>query len=165
MKELTTEIVIHADVSIVWNTLLNLGKYSEWNPFITKASGKIKEGEQLNIQISLPGNGSYEIEPRVTEVDYLHNICWSGQLWMYGLLKGEHIFEIHVRGKETCIFRQRGIFKGPIVPFIWNRIGSPAREGFNQMNQKLKKRAEAIAIKTRAESVTRFYSNGVSRVS
>jgi hypothetical protein len=165
MKELTTEIVIHADVSIVWNTLINLDQYSEWNPFITQASGKIKEGEQLNIQISLPGDEQFEFDPKVIEVDYLHKISWSGRLWVPGLFNGEHIFEIHVRGKETCVFRQREIFRGLLVPFIWNRIGSPTREGFNQMNQKLKKRAEAIAIKNRAVNVTRSLSNRVSELS
>jgi len=165
MKELTTEIVIHADVSLVWNTLINLDQYSEWNPFIREASGKIKEGEKLGIVVSLPSESQYEFNPIVKNVDFLHEVTWKGNFWVPGVFDGEHIFEFDVRGKETCVFRQRVKSSGILVPFIWDKIGSPCREGSNKMNQKLKKQAEAMAIKSRAESITRSLSNKISKVS
>ena len=165
MKELTTEIVIHADVSLVWNTLISLDHYSEWNPFITEASGTIKDGEKLGLVFSLPDESHYEFNPIVKNVDYHHEITWKGHLWTPGIFDGEHIFEFDVRGKETCVFRQRIKFSGISVPFIWDRFGSPCREGSNKMNQKLKKRAEAMAIKNRADDITRSLSNRMSRVS
>jgi hypothetical protein len=165
MKELNTEVVIHADVAIVWDILINVDQYWEWNPFITNAFGKIRKGEQLDIQISPRGGKQMQLNPIVTKADYLHALRWKGHLRIPGIFDGEHILELHVRGKETCVFRQRGKFSGLLVPFIWNKVEPQIREGFNLMNQKLKKRAEAIAIKNRAENVTRFFSNGVSLVS
>lgn len=165
MKELTTEIVIHADVSLVWNTLIKLDHYSEWNPFITKASGKIKDGEELNLSVTLPGESEYEFHPTVSNVDYLHEISWQAHQWVPGIFECKQVFELDVRGKETCVFRQRITFSGILVPFIWDRIGSPCREGSNKMNQKVKKRAEATAIKNRADDITRSLSNRVSMVS
>lgn len=165
MKELRTEIVIHAEVGIVWDILVDLDEYNEWNPFITEARGTLKEGEQLDIEISPPGGKQMQFTPIVKKADYLHEIRWKGQLWIPGIFDGEHIFELHVRGKETCIFRQREKFSGILVPFLWNKIEPKTREGFSLMNQKLKKRAEAIAIKSRAENVSRSLGNGIARVS
>lgn len=165
MKELTTEIVIHADVSLVWNTLIDLERYSEWNPFITEASGKIKKGNKLCISVLLPGDEQYVFNPVVKHVDYHHEIIWKGHHRIPVLFNWVHTFEFDVRGKETCVFRQSIKFSGISVPFIWDRVGSPCREGSNKMNQKLKKRAEAMAIKNRADDITRSLSNRMSRVS
>lgn len=165
MKELETEVVIYADVAIVWDILINFDLYPEWNPLITKASGKIREGGQLDIQISLPAGKQMEFKPTVTKADYLHELRWKGQLQIPKIFDGEHIFELHVWGKNTCVFRQKEKFRGLLVPFVWNKIEPEIRTGFNLMNQKLKKRAEAVAIKNRAENLTRFFNNGVSLVS
>ena len=49
MKELRTEIEIHATPEKVWRVISELDKYPEWNPFIHHAIGKTKIGEKVDI--------------------------------------------------------------------------------------------------------------------
>ena len=55
IRELTTEIEIHAPTDRVWRILTDLKQFAAWNPLITQAEGDIKEGARLRVHMKLPG--------------------------------------------------------------------------------------------------------------
>ena len=52
MQQLQTEIEINASPSVVWSVLTDLGRYADWNPFVTTADGTVREGERLTVYIT-----------------------------------------------------------------------------------------------------------------
>ena len=145
MKELKTEIEIEATSEKVWSILTDFEKYPEWNPFIKRASGNVKEGEKLEVFIEPPNGKGMVFNPTVKHVEEYKEFRWLGRLLFSGVFDGEHIFEISTTQNGNVIFIQREIFSGVLVPLMWGSLNKNTREGFSAMNFALKRRAESIS--------------------
>jgi uncharacterized protein YndB with AHSA1/START domain len=56
--EISREIEIDAPPDAVWAVLADTGAYPEWNPFVRRLSGELREGERLEAEIAPPGGRS-----------------------------------------------------------------------------------------------------------
>lgn len=142
MREVTTEIAIHASADAVWDVLTDLRRFGDWNPFIPKAEGEVKEGARLEVRIEPPGGTGMTFRPKVTQVRAGRELRWLGHLWIPGLFDGEHIFEIEPTEEGAVRFVQRERFKGLLVPLLWRSLERSTRQGFEEMNRALKQRVE-----------------------
>lgn len=142
MKELRSEITIDAPAELVWDTLTNLDSFHEWNPFVRRAAGEVKEGAKLNVYLKAPGGMGMSFKPRVVRVEPNREFRWPGHLVLPGFFDGEHIFEIEPDGDASCRFVQREEFRGLLVPLMLLMIRKATERGFNEMNQALKARVE-----------------------
>ena len=142
MRELFTEIEIQAPADKVWRILTDLSRFAEWNPFIRKAQGEVKKGARLHVHIVPPNSKGMTFKPSVTRVVQGWEFRWLGRLILPGLFDGEHIFEIVPIDNTAVRFIQREKFRGVLVPIFWRNLDTHTRQGFNEMNKALKKRAE-----------------------
>ncbi|REL24284.1 SRPBCC domain-containing protein [Rhodohalobacter sp. SW132] len=142
MKELRTEIDIHAPVSVVWQVLTEFDQYPEWNPFITSLTGEIAPGERFRVTLQPPGSRAMTFRPVCTHLSENRRFSWRGNLIFPGLFDGEHIFEMTEIKNETTRFIQRENFSGILLPMLWKQLNTKTKEGFELMNQKLKERCE-----------------------
>ena len=142
MRELRSEININASATRAWDTLTDLDSFHEWNPFLQRALGEVKEGEKLNVYAKAPGGMGMSFKPRVVRVNPNREFRWLGRLGMRGIFDGEHIFEIEPDGDSSCRFVQREEFRGFLVPIMLAMISKSTLRGFNEMNQALKSRLE-----------------------
>ena len=145
MRELRSEITIHASAARVWTTLTDLDSFPKWNPFVRRAVGEVKVGEKLNVYLKAPGGMGMSFKPRVAKVEPNREFRWLGHLAMPGIFDGEHIFEIEPDGDAACRLVQREEFRGILVPFMLVMVSNSTVRGFNEMNQALKSRAEDSA--------------------
>jgi hypothetical protein len=142
MRELRTEIEIAAPATSVWENLLDMERYSTWNPFITQAFGRPETGEQLTIRLEPPGGSPMTFRPFVIKADRPREFRWLGRLILPGLFDGEHIFEIEEVADTRVRLIQREEFRGVLVPLLWKSLDTRTRAGFEAMNEALKDRAE-----------------------
>jgi hypothetical protein len=140
--EIRTEVEIAAPVAEVWRTLTSFADYQEWNPFITQISGELREGEALNVHLSLPEGSDHEIRPRLLRCQENEELRWRGHLLFPGLFDGEHFFRLVELAPNRTRFVQGENFTGVLVRFTGRTITRAAR-GFVYMNEALKKRVEA----------------------
>ncbi|MEE8605554.1 MAG: SRPBCC family protein [Candidatus Aminicenantaceae bacterium] len=49
MKEIHTEVEIHAPSEHVWQILTDFRSFPEWNPFIQRIKGEMKKGKHLEV--------------------------------------------------------------------------------------------------------------------
>ena len=145
MREISTEIEINATTGKVWAILTDLNRFADWNPFIREAAGELRSGSKLNIRIEPPGSKTMTFKPVVTRVAPEREFRWIGRLIIPGLFDGEHIFEIETSDENSVRFIQREHFRGLLVPLLWRSLESKTRQGFNDMNEALKKEAEKEA--------------------
>ena len=141
MKLLETKIQIKASPEKIWSILTDLDQYTNWNPFITKAIGKVQVNEKLNVSISPPNGKKMIFKPTVKSVIENHKFSWLGQFIFPGIFDGEHIFIIE-ENKNGCLLIQKEYFSGLLVPLVWKNMENNTREGFELMNNSLKQRAE-----------------------
>jgi hypothetical protein len=89
--QLTTEIDIRATPQQVWDVLVDLERWSEWNPFVTSSEGVAEVGTRLVNRMETPGMRAVSIKPTVTEVDPGACFEWLGHLGVRGLFDGRQI--------------------------------------------------------------------------
>ena len=141
MRVLETRIQISASPEKVWSILTDFETYPEWNPFITNAQGQIKVGAKLTIDLSPPRTKAMVFKPVVKSVVENREFSWIGHFLFPGIFDGEHIFNIKPT-ESGCLLIQKENFSGLLLPLLWESLDKDTREGFEQMNQALKEKAE-----------------------
>ena len=123
MKELRSEIEIQASAERVWQLLTDFPSFPHWNPFIRKATGNIRVGERLEVNIQPSGASGMTFRPTVLKAEPNRELRWLGHLLISGLFDGEHIFTIEPLGEGRVRFTQREVFTGLLVPLFAAWIG------------------------------------------
>jgi hypothetical protein len=143
LKEIHTEIEIHAPAQRVWTILTDIGSYPGWNPFIRWGTGEATVGTKLQLVIQPSGGRGMKFRPKVLVADPNRELRWLGQLWVAGLFDGEHSFSIEPLSAAHVRFTQRERFSGLLVPLLSQMLDRDIRSGFEEMNRALKARAES----------------------
>ena len=142
MKEIHTEIEIHAPADHVWQILTDFRTFAEWNPFIQRIKGEMKKGERIEVFLKPPGKKGMKFRPKVLNVEPGKEFRWFGHLGIPGIFDGDHIFSIEPLGDESVRFVQKDKFTGIFASLILRSIESATRQGFSEMNEALKVRSE-----------------------
>ncbi len=142
--EIKTEVVINATPEQVWSIFNQFEDYPNWNPFIKSIKGSVTVDEKIIVRIEPPGAKGMTFKPRVlTNVKNLE-LSWLGHLLLPGLFDGLHKFELIDNRNGTATFIQSEQFKGILVPLFKKQLKNNTKNGFIEMNNKLKELAESM---------------------
>jgi hypothetical protein len=122
--------------------LIDFGAYDQWNPFINKIIGAPTEGSKIDLYIETPSGKNRKYSPRITKVEEGRELRWFGKSSLPGFLNAEHIFIIEELQPERVRFIQRELFDGLLTRVFGKGVDTDIRQGFQDMNDALKKRAE-----------------------
>jgi hypothetical protein len=142
VKEVRSEIEINSYPESVWRILIDFGAYDQWNPFINKIIGAPTEGSKIDLYIETPSGKNRKYSPRITKVEEGRELRWFGKSSLPGFLNAEHIFIIEELQPERVRFIQRELFDGLLTRVFGKGVDTDIRQGFQDMNDALKKRAE-----------------------
>jgi hypothetical protein len=81
----------------VWAVVTDFAAYPEWNPFIRRISGELREGARLEVRIEPPGARATTFKPTVRVVETNRELRWLGRLLVPGIFDGEHSLRIEPR--------------------------------------------------------------------
>jgi hypothetical protein len=139
--KISTTVDIDAPPDRVWDVLVNLPAYHEWNPFIVDARGEVAAGNALELRMVLPGRDPMTIEPQLLVVDAGRELRWKGRLFMPGLFDGEHVFELaRIDDARTRVHHWER-FGGILLPILRGLIYDDTVAAFGAMNAALARRA------------------------
>jgi hypothetical protein len=140
-RELRTEIEIAAPAGRVWQILTDFDAYPEWNPFMKSVRGRPERSSKLEVRIEPPGGRAMTFKPTVLEAEPERELRWLGRVLLPGIFDGEHSLRIEpADGRVRFVQSER--FNGLLVP-LFGKTLEQTRQGFVQMNEALKRRAEA----------------------
>lgn len=142
-----TEIQIAAAPEDVWDVLVDLDRYAEWNPFITDASGVPSPGERLALKMAANGR-TFTVRPIVMQRREPHTLGWRGRFGLPGLFDADHTHELHPIGAGTR-YVQREEFTGLLVPLLGKTLAA-TDVAFHEMNRALQRRVEQAAEQARS---------------
>jgi hypothetical protein len=137
--EIRSEIDIEAPPEAVWTQLTDLGRYEEWNPFITRAAGSPGAGQRLSLRMQPSGGRAVTIRPRVTTAARDSTFEWLGHLGVPGVFDGRHRFELSPTPTGTHVV-QREDFRGLLVRPLRRSLDTGTLSGFESMNAALRRR-------------------------
>jgi hypothetical protein len=141
VRELRREIEIDAPPERVWAVVTDFAAYPEWNPFIRRISGDLREGTRLEVRIEPPGARATTFKPTVRAVEANRELRWLGRLLLPGFFDGEHSLRIEPLDGGRSRFVQSERFSGLLVGLVKGTLAK-TEAGFEQMNTALKARVE-----------------------
>ena len=140
-KDIRTEIEINASAETVWGILSDFENFSAWNPFVTKVSGVPKEDETLQIEVQIPDSRLLKFTPLVLRAEPHKELRWVGTSPL-GSFRGEHFYQIERISENKVRFVHGEHFSGWAVGLIWFLEGKKIENGYQLMNEALKREAE-----------------------
>jgi hypothetical protein len=141
VQVLHSEIEIDAPPERVWRVLTDFDAYPEWNPFIRSIEGDPEVGSRLRVRIEPPGSRGMTFKPTVQAAEPARELRWLGRLFVPGLMDGEHRLALEPLDGGRSRFIQSERFSGVLVGLL-GRMLAATEQGFKQMNEALKRRAE-----------------------
>jgi hypothetical protein len=138
------EIEIDAPPAAVWGVLADGASYPDWNPFIRKLAGDLREGERLAVEIAPPGGRALTFKPTVISALPNRELAWLGRFLVPGLVDGEHRFQIEELADGRTRLVQSERFSGVLVGAIRKTVRK-TEAGFAEMNAAVKARVESAA--------------------
>ncbi|MGB7860061.1 MAG: SRPBCC domain-containing protein [Acidimicrobiia bacterium] len=144
---LQTRVEIDAEPSRIWDHLTDLESFSEWNPFVTRAAGKVAVDERLELLMGQNGSRQITIRPTVTEVVPNAVLEWIGHLGFRGIFDGRHRFELAATQEGTTMIHSEE-FTGVLVPVLERMLDGQTKSGFLAMNDAIKERVEAERVQS-----------------
>lgn len=142
MKEIRTEIEIHANVSTVWNVLMNFENYPNWNPFIKNISGEKASGKRITVSIKPPDANGMTFKPVILKLDTDKEFRWRGTLGIKGIFDGEHFFILERVTDDKTKFIHGEKFSGVLVALMSQTLNK-TKKGFEFMNEAIKRECES----------------------
>ncbi len=127
----------------MWTVLTDFASFPDWNPFIRRIVGELREGARLDVLLGASGTKALRFRPTLRRLEPRRELRWIGRLGLPRLFDGEHIFEMEPAGEGRTRFVQREVFRGLLVPFLARSLDRDTKRGFEEMNRAMKTRAES----------------------
>ncbi|MHB1757841.1 MAG: SRPBCC family protein [Leptospirillum sp.] len=143
-RDIETMIDINVPVTDIWRILTDLPRYPEWNPLLIQASGSLMVGKRLDVAVQLPGRRPMSFSPKLVALVHEREFRWVGTFGTSALFAGEHSFRLIPERNGTTRFEHSERFTGFLPIFMGLHWYERVRQGFESMNQALKKRAETL---------------------
>ena len=143
-RDIETAIEINASAADIWRILTDLPRYAEWNPLVIRASGSIMVGKRLDVAVQLPGRRPMSFSPILISLLPEREFRWVGTFATSALFAGEHSFRLIPESNGAIRFEHSERFTGFLPIFMGFHWYERVRQGFESMNQALKKRAETL---------------------
>lgn len=140
--KIKTEILIHSTPDKVWDVFTDFENYPNWNPFIKSVKGEVKLYNKIKVKIRQSDTKEMGFKPKIKTLSVNKELSWLGHLWFPGLFDGEHKFELIDHKNGTTTFIQSETFKGLLVSLLKKQLENNTKNGFEEMNMKLKKMVE-----------------------
>ena len=134
-------IEIEVPVERVWEILVDLERYGEWNPFTTRVDTSLEVGSPVDLYVTL---GPFKLKQpeRIQAVDPPSLLAWGMIMGARWLLVTRRVQRLEALSDTRCRHTTTDAFTGVLTPLVVLLFGGLIRRGFNSMARALKERAE-----------------------
>lgn len=142
MKVIKAEIQISASKEKVWEILMDLPNWSNWNPMVNKMEGNLEIGSELSITMSdTKGNDEKKYKAKITTLEDKKRFSFIATMMAKFIFSADRIIEIKDATEGTLLV-QKEIYTGIMASMFWGKLSTQAKAILDSMNEALKKKAE-----------------------
>jgi hypothetical protein len=140
----TAAVEIDAPPAAVWETLTAFERYGAWNPLLPRVEGEPVEGASVRAVIAQPRFPPVPIRAEITRVDAERELAWETAVPGGGLVRVSHAFRLRpLAGGDRTEFTQVERLGGPVGAAVPPSLVGFLADGFDEMNEALRRRVEA----------------------
>lgn len=136
--------LIDAPVERVWEVIVDLPRYPEWNPFVVAARSSLVAGDPIFLRVRVFPFFAQSQREIVTE-------CFPGRRLCYGirplparLLGSRRCQEVREATRESTRYTSEFELTGRLAPLTRTCFGARLEAGFGAASLALKRRAEQL---------------------
>lgn len=135
-------IEIEAPADRVWEILVDVERYGEWNPFTTRVDTSLEVGSPVDLYVTL---GPFKLkQPElIQDVVPPSLLAWGMVMCARWLLITRREQRLEPLSDTRCRYTTTDTLAGVLTPLVVVLFGGLIRRGFNEMAMALKERAEA----------------------
>jgi len=145
-----SSVDIEASAEQVWEVLMDLPAYGEWNPWIVAVNGskRPRTAGLIELEVRMPSGKRQTATEKVIELAAPGRIgrytyVLQGLMARFGLVSGRREQVVEVLAPGRCRYSSREHFGG----LLWRFIPfAEIQEGMDTMSYALKLRAEALGV-------------------
>jgi Polyketide cyclase / dehydrase and lipid transport len=139
-------VIIDAPAQLVWDVLMDLPRYGEWNPLAVRAESTLEIGAPVNMWLPDPANPGelWNIQEYIVLMEPPHHFAYQRPLAENGSRDGRRDQYITELGPERCSYFTVDLFTGAGMKEHVEKHGAWVKRSFDDM---------ALALKTRAEQL------------
>jgi hypothetical protein len=137
-------VEIDAPPERVWEILVDIGRYSEWNPFTPRIDSTLEVGTPCVLHVAMrPGKKHILQTEHVTRNDAAkRELAWSTTLGAAFVLHAERIQRLEPLPGGRTRYWTGDSFRGLLVPLVMALYRVHIQRGFDETARALKARAE-----------------------
>ena len=133
---------IAASPAEVWNVLIDIGRYPEWNRYASSAVGELRVGGEVKIVVPLWKEKRGPVNNRVTELVANERLCWRSLSWFKIVAYGVRCRILEGQADGTTLFREVETMHGPLAGLIHRLQGPQLLQGLQTECDSLKEEVE-----------------------
>jgi hypothetical protein len=147
-SELTSSVDIDATPACVWQVLMDLSAYPEWNPFVTRADGEFAVGARVTFT-GPPASALLRVRFPATVLELVPDRRLAFRvrlvkLGLPGLLDVQQTMTLDPRDGGGVRLWEEARFSGALVPLLTRSLNREHTPSFLAMNAAFKERAERL---------------------
>ena len=142
--EVSHQISIAANTSVVWNVLVDLERYPEWNGYSPNVKGHIAVGEIVWVEAHLD-NEVQHVQNFVLSIRPEKELCWQSANWYGALARGTRCRWLSTTATGKTLLVHHEVMRGPLAWLIEWRYRERIEKGLKLVDESVAARAEAIA--------------------
>lgn len=144
MTDIATEIEIDAPRARVWDILVDLPRYPEWNPFTPRIEASLKVGEPVILHVAMKLGAKTMRQPEVmSSFVEGEELGWGTTMLHRSVLHANRTQRLTELGPSRTRYVSVDRFAGAIVPLVMALYGADVQRGFDATARALKARAES----------------------
>lgn len=136
-KQVSTEIVIDVPTDEVWAVLMDVERYSEWNPVLSPISGQLSHGSTMTYEWRQASGEVMTVQSTVKGFEAQKRLHQQGGIPL--VLTFDHQYHLTSEGASTRVV-QSELYRG-IGVWFWD--ASAMEPAYQKVNEQLKLRLES----------------------
>ena len=145
--EVSHEIAVAASPSVVWDVLIDLDRYPEWNRYSPIVRGRVAVGEVIWVEAHLDDEIQH-VQNIVISVEPNQELCWQSTDWYGFLASGTRCRWLSAApGGETLLVHHE-VMSGPLAWLIKLIYRDRIERGLKLVDESIAERVEFLATTT-----------------
>ena len=141
--EVSHQVVIAANSAEVWEVLVDLERYPQWNRYSPNVTGQVAVGEVVWVEAHLD-NEVQRVENIVIAVKPEQELCWQSADWYGFLARGTRCRWLSTTPTGDTLLIHHEVMSGPLAWLIEWVYRERIERGLKLVDDSLKARAEAL---------------------
>lgn len=136
---------IAAPPELVWDILMDLEAYPEWNPYTVEMRSTLRVGDPMVMMVKMSPLLTLEQTEHIRVLEPGHKVCWGINTETPEFNSGERCQWLEPLPDGGTRYVTEDLIEGAANPLVTLLFGEAVRTGFESVARALKTRAESLA--------------------